>query len=87
MSKLYFNKASISPNHRLLNILISLVEKGIAKIERQHSFRELYDIEILGITIYYRKNWRYDKSNDENSMKEREKIKYNKKRALEAAKI
>ena len=60
MAKLYFDKSEISQHQGLDGELLSLVEKGIARLEKQGSFRSFYEIEIMGITVYYKKNWRYN---------------------------
>ena len=62
MSKLYFDKSAILRDQELRERLLALVESGIAKTERQGSFRSLYDIEIAGVTIYYQKNWHFNGS-------------------------
>ena len=60
MAKLYFKGDEVNHNQLLGEELLNLIEKGIAKAEKQGIFRSLYDIEIMGVAIYYRKNWRYD---------------------------
>jgi len=60
MAKLYFNKTEISQHQGLYEMLMSLVENGIAQHEKQSSFRSLYDIEIIGVMVYYKKDWRYN---------------------------
>ena len=60
MAKLYFKGSEISRNQTLDQELLNILEQGIAKAEKQGTFRSLYDIEIMGIAVYYRKNWRYD---------------------------
>ena len=60
MAKLYFNKSDVSQHQGLEEKILELVEKGMERLERQASFRSLYQIEILGVTVYYRKNWSYD---------------------------
>ena len=62
MSKLYFDKLAISRDPELKERLLALVESGIAKTEKQGSFRSLYDIEIAGVTIYYQKSWHFNDS-------------------------
>ena len=59
MAKLYFDKSEISQYQGLNQGLLEIVEKGMMRLEKQGSFRALYDLEIVGITVYYRKNWRY----------------------------
>jgi hypothetical protein len=60
MAKLYFKGSEISRNQTLDQELLNLLEQGIAKAEKQGTFRSLYDIEIMGVAVYYRKNWRYE---------------------------
>ena len=73
MAKLYFDKSGISQRQGLDEMLLSLVEKGMARLEKQGSFRSFYDIEIIGITVYYRKNWHYNgQSQEENKLERKE---------------
>jgi len=60
MAKLYFNKLEVSRYQELNEKLLNIVEQGIARLERQGTFRSLYDIEIVGVAVYYRKKWRCD---------------------------
>ena len=60
MSKLYLNKQDIPKHEGLSEKLLNTIELGIPQNERQQIFRSLYDIEITGIVIYYKKNWRFD---------------------------
>lgn len=60
MPKLYFSKSAILQHEGLSEKLLELVERGVARAEKQASFRSLYDIEIMGIAIYYKKEWRYE---------------------------
>ncbi len=60
MAKLYFDRSKVAQHQVLDEELLSLVEQGIARLERQGSFRSFYDIEIMGVAVYYRKNWRYE---------------------------
>jgi hypothetical protein len=60
MAKLYFDKSEISQYQGLNEGLLELVEKGMVRLEKQSSFRALYNLEIMGITVYYRKSWRYN---------------------------
>lgn len=60
MAKLYFKGPEVTQRQELGKKLLELVDQGIAKREKQGSFRSFYDLEIMGITIYYRKNWRYE---------------------------
>ena len=61
MAKLHFKREEIVQKNMLDGELLELVERGIEKHEKQRSFRSLYDLEIMGVTVYYRKNWRYDR--------------------------
>ena len=61
MAKLYFRGEEIVRSNILNGELLELVERGIEEHEKQRNFRSLYDLEIMGFTIYYRKNWRYDR--------------------------
>jgi hypothetical protein len=70
MAKLYFTKSDISQCQELDEKLLNIVEHGIARLEKQGSFRSFYDIEIMGVTIYYRKNWRYDRLSQKVNQKE-----------------
>ncbi len=60
MAKLYFDKLRVTQNEALNKELLDLIEQGIARVEKQASFRSFYDIEIMGISVYFRKNWRYE---------------------------
>ena len=60
MAKLYFNGKEVVQNQVLNEELLNLVEQGMARLEKQGTFRSLYDIEIMGVAVYYRKNWRYE---------------------------
>ena len=60
MAKLYFDKSAISQHEGLEKGLSDLVESGMARVEKQGSFRSLYDIQISGVTVYYAKRWHYD---------------------------
>lgn len=60
MAKLYFDKSEISQYRELNQGLLEIVEKGMVRLEKQGSFRTLYDLEIVGITVYYKKDWRYN---------------------------
>ena len=60
MAKLYFNNSEISQHQGLGEKLTKLVEAGVERQENQRSFRAFYDLEILGIAVYYRKNWHYN---------------------------
>ena len=60
MAKLYFDKSDISQHQGLHEELLGLVERGMERLEEQRSFRSLYDVEITGVAVYYRKNWRYN---------------------------
>ncbi len=60
MAKLYFDKSVVSQHEGLEKGLSDLVESGMAKVEKQGSFRSLYDIHITGVTVYYEKRWHYD---------------------------
>ena len=60
MAKLYFDKLRVTQNEALSKELLELIEQGIARVEKQASFRSFYDIEIMGIAVYFRKNWRYE---------------------------
>ena len=62
MAKLYISNLEISRSQGLNEALSLLVEKKIAEAEKQESLMKLYDIEIQGIAIYYRKQWRYDRA-------------------------
>ena len=70
MAKLYFNGSKLNRHQTLSKELLDVVEQGIAQTEKQGIFRALYDIEIVGVTVYYRKNWRYDKLSREEDQKE-----------------
>jgi len=59
MAKLYFNESEIAQNEGLNERLVALVEGGLARHEKQGSFRSLYEIEITGVAVYYRRTWRY----------------------------
>lgn len=61
MAKLYFDKSEVVERQPLSEELLKLVERGITRVEQQRSFQSLYDIEIMGVAVYYRKNWRYDR--------------------------
>ena len=60
MAKLYFDKSKVAQNQELSEELLELIEQGIARVEKQASFRSFYDIEITGVAVYFRKNWRYE---------------------------
>ncbi len=60
MAKLYFKGPEVTQHQELDKELLKLVEQGMTQRERQGSFRSFYDLEIMGITIYYKKNWRYE---------------------------
>ena len=59
MAKLYFNESEIAQHEGLSQRLVALVEDGLARHEKQGSFRSLYEIEITGVAIYYKRMWRY----------------------------
>ena len=59
MAKLYFNESEIAQQEGLNERLVALVEDGLARHEKQGSFRSLYEIEITGVAIYYKRMWRY----------------------------
>ena len=61
MAKLYFKGSEVAQNQVLSGELLNLIEQGIARTEKQGSFRSLYDIEITGIALYYNKKWCYEK--------------------------
>lgn len=65
MAKLYFSKSQISQSEGLDERLSRLVGEGIERREKQSNFRSLYDIEILSVAVYYRKNWHYDSASQE----------------------
>jgi hypothetical protein len=72
MAKLYFKGSEVAQNQVLSGELLNLIEQGIARTEKQASFRSLYDIEITGIALYYNKKWCYEKivkAEDEKEMK------------------
>ena len=60
MAKLYLDKLKVAQNEEFSKELLELIEQGIARVEKQASFRSFYDIEIMGISVYFRKNWRYE---------------------------
>ena len=60
MGKLYFKGSEVAQNQELNEDLLNLVEQGMARSKEQLTFRSLYDIEIMGIVVYYRKNWSYE---------------------------
>lgn len=60
MAKLYFKGPEVTQHQELDKELLELVEDGMTKREKQASFRSFYDLEIVGVTVYYRKNWRYE---------------------------
>ncbi len=60
MAKLYFKGPEVTQHQELDKELLKFVEQGMTQREKQGSFRSFYDLEIMGITIYYRKNWRYE---------------------------
>ena len=60
MAKLYFDKSRVAQNEALSRELLDIIEQGIARVEKQASFRSFYDIEITGVAVYFRKNWRYE---------------------------
>ena len=60
MAKLYFKGPEVTQHQELDKELLKLVEQGMTQREKQGSFRSFYDLEIMGITIYYKKNWRYE---------------------------
>ncbi len=60
MAKLYFDKSRVTQNEALSKELLDLIEQGIARVERQASFRSFYNIEIMGVAVYFRKNWCYE---------------------------
>ncbi len=60
MGKLYIKNAEVTQHKLLKEEILSLVEQLLAKNEKQSIFRSLYDLEIMGVAIYYRKNWRYE---------------------------
>ena len=64
MGKLYLDRLEIPKHAGLSKSLLNLVELGIPKLEEQSIFRSLYDIEIMGVTIYYRKKWHYDRQSE-----------------------
>lgn len=61
MAKLYFKGSEVVQNQVLSEELLKLIERGIARTEKQASFRSLYDIEITGVAVYYNKKWCYEK--------------------------
>ena len=65
MAKLYFKGPEVTQHQELDKELLELVEDGMTKREKQASFRSFYDLEIMGITIYYKKNWRYENLSQE----------------------
>ena len=67
MAKLYFDRSAISQHEGLEEGLSGLVESGMAQVEKQGSFRSLYDIQIKGITVYYEKRWHYDGMSEKGS--------------------
>jgi hypothetical protein len=69
MAKLYLEREEIIQNNILGKELMELLERGIEKHEKQRSFRSLYDLEIMGVTIYFRKRWRYDRVHQEEESK------------------
>ena len=69
MAKVYFTKPEISQYQGLSEMLINLVEEGIERREKQRSFQSLYDIEVVSVTIYYRKNWHYNDLSQEGNEK------------------
>ncbi len=60
MAKLYFKGPEVTKRNELEKELLKLVEQGMSQRERQGSFRSFYDLEVMGITIYDTKNWRYE---------------------------
>ena len=60
MAKLYFKGPEVTQHQELDKELLKLVEQGMTQREKQGSFRSFYDLEVMGITIYYKKNWRYE---------------------------
>jgi hypothetical protein len=56
MGKLYLKNSEVAGKQILNEELLSLVEGS----EKQKIFRSLYDIEIMGIVVYYKKNWCYE---------------------------
>ncbi|MFC1715455.1 hypothetical protein ACFL6S_17430 [Candidatus Poribacteria bacterium] len=60
MAKLYFKGPEVTQHQELDKELLKLVEQGMTQREKQGSFRSFYDLEIMGITVYYKKNWRYE---------------------------
>ena len=60
MAKLYLDRSKVAQNEAFSKELLELIEQGIARVEKQASFRSFYDIEIMGISVYFRKNWRYE---------------------------
>ena len=60
MAKLYFDRSSVLQEEGLEQGLSSLVESGMARVQKQRDFQSLYDIEIKGVTVYYVKHWHYD---------------------------
>lgn len=56
MGKLYIKNPDVNKNKILNNELIKIVERN----EKQKIFPSLYDIEIMGVVVYYKKNWRYE---------------------------
>ena len=60
MGKLYFKGPEVAQRDELGKELMELIELGMAQREKQGSFRSFYDLEIMGITVYYKKNWRYE---------------------------
>jgi len=65
MAKLYFKGPEVTQHQELDKELLELVEEGMAQREKQGSFRSFYDLEIMGVTIYYKKNWRYENLSQE----------------------
>lgn len=69
MAKLYFKGSDVAEYQELNKDLLDLIEHGMTETEKQRSFRSFYDIEVMGVAVYYKKNWRYERVTQEDIKK------------------
>jgi len=66
MGKIYIKNPDVNKNKSLNDELMKIVERN----EKQKIFPSLYDIEIMGVAVYYKKNWRYEVLSQDEESKE-----------------
>jgi len=66
MGKIYIKNPDVNKNKSLNDELMKIVERN----EKQKIFPSLYDIEIMGVVVYYKKNWRYEVLSQDEESKE-----------------